>query len=72
MILHPSVHLEIARQRYIDLLAEAERERIAKALDHSSATGKVRRQRRRPGGALRPALESEIARHSDVEVGLEA
>ena len=31
MFLHPSIHLEIARQRQQDLLAEAERHRIAEA-----------------------------------------
>jgi hypothetical protein len=31
MFLHPSVHLELARQRHQDLLAAAERLRIVKA-----------------------------------------
>lgn len=30
MFLHPSVHLELARQRHQELLAAAERRRIAK------------------------------------------
>jgi hypothetical protein len=31
MVFHPSIHLEIARQRQHDLLASAERHRIAQA-----------------------------------------
>ncbi len=31
MVFHPSIHLEIARQRQQDLLSRAERDRIAKA-----------------------------------------
>jgi hypothetical protein len=40
MFLHPSIHLELARQRHQDLLAAAERRRIAKACeDHKAASG---------------------------------
>jgi hypothetical protein len=38
MLIHPDVHLEIARQRHHDLLAEASRRRLANGL---------RRRRRR-------------------------
>jgi hypothetical protein len=34
MILHPALHLEIARQRQQQLLAEAESYRIGKSCDH--------------------------------------
>jgi hypothetical protein len=40
MFLHPSVHLELARQRHQDLLAAAESRRIAKAAEkHKAALG---------------------------------
>ncbi|HEX9415359.1 MAG TPA: hypothetical protein VF895_01485 [Gaiellaceae bacterium] len=65
MVLHPSIHLEIARQRHQDLLAEAERHRIAKAVDHAAATPTARRRQ-----ASRPA--SKRNRPSlDVKTGLE-
>jgi hypothetical protein len=70
MVLHPSLHLEIARQRHRDLLAEAERLRIAKACAHAGATPTARPRQGLPS-ASRPASKPEIARHLDVEVGLE-
>ena len=68
MVLHPAVHLEIARQRHQDLLAAAERQRIAKAANRSEVTPAARRSRR-----LRGASPSGFgfASRSDVDVGLE-
>jgi len=41
MFLHPSDHLELARQRHQELLAAAKRRRIAKApADNESALGR--------------------------------
>jgi hypothetical protein len=70
MVLHPSIHLEIARQRHQDLLAEAERQRTAKAVDHAGVTPAARRPQR-PASASPSALNPGIAPHSDVDVGLE-
>jgi len=56
MFIHPQIHLEIARQRRQDLLANAERHRIAKVLDHES--------RRRSDN---PAPEREESRHPVIE-----
>ncbi len=70
MVLHPATHLEIARQRHRDLLAEAERQRIATAVAHAGATPAARRRRGR-ANASRPASEPEIVHHSNVEAGLE-
>jgi hypothetical protein len=67
--MHPSIHLEIARQRQKELLAEAERQRITNALDYTEATATVRRRQGRATD-FRPTPRS-IARHSDVEVGME-
>jgi hypothetical protein len=48
MSLHPSVHLELARQRHQDLLAAAERRRIAKApAGNGVAARAARRQTKR-------------------------
>jgi len=52
MFLHPSIHLELARQRHQDLLAAAERRRIAKASDGHTAALRSRAGRpsdSRPG-----------------------
>ena len=54
MVLHPYVHLEIARQRHEDLLARAERHRIARASGRAAAPPRVRR-RQGHAGASRPA-----------------
>lgn len=62
MVLHPSIHLEIARQRHQDLLAEAERHRTANALNHAGVTPARRRPRRRA---------SALPSASNPEVGLE-
>jgi hypothetical protein len=70
MLLHPAIHLEIARQRHQDLLAEAERQRIAKAQNHAGVTGAARRARRRTS-ALPSAFNPGSAPNSDVDVGLE-
>lgn len=70
MVLHPSIHLEIARRRHQDLLAEAERHRTAKALNHAGVTPAARRSQRR-ASASPPAFNPGIAPHSDVDVGLE-
>jgi hypothetical protein len=70
MVLHPAIHLEIARQRHNDLLAEAERQRIVRAVHLARATQTTGRQPRR-ASASRPAFKPEVAGHSDVEVGLE-
>jgi hypothetical protein len=55
MFIHPTVHLEIARQRHHDLLAEASRHRLANGLQ----------RRRRPAalqiGQLATRRETEIA-----------
>jgi hypothetical protein len=70
MVLHPAIHLEIARQRHRDLLAEAGRQRIAKAVAHAGATPAARRRRGR-ANASRPPSKPEIVHHSNVEAGLE-
>jgi hypothetical protein len=70
MVLHPAIHLEIAPQRHQDLLAEAERQRIAKAVAHAGATPAARRRRGR-ANASRLTSKPEIARRLDVETGLE-
>jgi hypothetical protein len=70
MVLHPTIHLEIVRQRHRDLLAAAESERIANAFDRAGARPAPWRRPRR-AGARDPHSKPEIARHSDVEVGLE-
>jgi hypothetical protein len=70
MVLHSPIHLEIARQRHHDLLAEAERQRTTKALNHAG----VIPARRRPqlwASALRSAFNLGNAPHSDVDVGFE-
>jgi len=67
MILHPSIHFEIARQRQQDLLARGERDRIAKAIGHMAAWPTLRRRQEEASASSKP----EIARHSEVEVGLE-
>lgn len=35
MFMHPQIHLEIARQRYQELLAKAERRALARAVDEA-------------------------------------
>ena len=52
MVLHPTIHLEIARQRQCELLAAAERQRIAEAIERVGAApagsaSRVERVRRR-------------------------
>jgi hypothetical protein len=71
MVLHPALHLEIARQRHQDLLAEAERQRTAKAVDHARVTAAAARRLRRRAGASPSASTPRTVPHSDVEVGLE-
>ena len=70
MVLHPSIQLELARQRHQDLLAGAERQRTAKALKHAGVTRAARRAQRR-ASALPSAFNPGSAPHSDVDVGLE-
>jgi hypothetical protein len=67
MILHPSIHFEIARRRQQDLLARAERDRIAKAIGHTAAWPTLRRRQGEASASSKP----EMARHPEVEVGLE-
>jgi hypothetical protein len=54
MFLHPSVHLELARQRHQDLLAAAERRRIAKASADRKAVRGLR-----AGKSNEPAVPGE-------------
>ena len=68
MVLHPDIHLQIARQRHQDLLAEAERQRIAKVADRTGVTPAARRAQRRTG-ASRSGFG--IASRSDLDVGLD-
>lgn len=70
MVLHPTIHLEIARQRHRDLLAAAESERSANAFDRAGARLAPWRRPRR-AGIGDPHSRPEIARHSGGEVGLE-
>lgn len=70
MVLHPSIHLEIARQRHQDLLAEAERQRTANAFGHARVTPAARRSQRRTSASL-SAFNPGVAPHSDRDVGLE-
>lgn len=70
MVLHPSIHLEIARQRHQDLLAEAERERTARALSQARVTPAARRAQRR-ASALPSVFNPGSVPHPDVDVGLE-
>lgn len=58
MFFHPSVHLELARHRHQDLLAAAERHRIAKAF----ADGKARRLMR-AGRASDPRADESWLRN---------
>jgi hypothetical protein len=67
MILHPSIHFEIARRRQQDLLARAERDRIAQAIGHTAAWPTLRRRQGEASASSKP----EMARHPEVEVGLE-
>jgi hypothetical protein len=69
MFLHPSIHLELARQRHQELLAAAERRRIAKASADDKAAGALRTGRSgnpRPGGSV--AAEASGGSRDAVEV----
>jgi hypothetical protein len=70
MFLHPSIHLELARRRRQDLLAAAERRRIAKApADDASALGRrVARpsDSRLDASRLRSLLAAAIANAIEV------
>jgi hypothetical protein len=70
MVLHPSIHLEIARQRHQDLLAEAERQRASNGFRRAGVTPAARRSQRR-ANASHSAFNSGLASHSDVDVGFE-
>jgi hypothetical protein len=70
MVLHPSLHLEMARQRYQDLLAEGERQRTAKAADHAGLATAAQRLRRR-ASASPSAFNPGAASRSEVDVGFE-
>jgi hypothetical protein len=65
MFIHPSIHLELARQRHQELLAAAERHRIAKASAHRKAVLGLRAGRpsdSRPGASwLRSLLAAAAA-----------
>jgi hypothetical protein len=65
MVLHPFIQLEIANQRHRELLAEAERRRIAST---ANAAAPAERRQWRGARTMRPALNPEIAR---PDVGLE-
>jgi len=57
MFIHPSIHLEISRQRQQAILGERERDRIAKVVLADSPPPKEAASRRRPSwarGARRP------------------
>jgi hypothetical protein len=59
MVLHPSIHFEIARLRQRDLVAEAEHRRIAAAFDDAPITS-TGRSRLRPASASRSAIEAGL------------
>ena len=71
MAVHPWIHLELGRVWHQDLLARAERDRITQAAGPAEATPAERR-RQRGANASRLAAKPEIARHFEVEPGLEA
>jgi hypothetical protein len=68
-MLHPAVHLEIARQRHQELLAEASRYRLARSCHNRAASWLPRRWQR----ALRrsPALQQGGRPSMDLEIGLD-
>jgi hypothetical protein len=76
MFLHPSVHLELARQRHQDLSAAAERHRIAKAFADRKARRQMRAgrtSRMRAGRASDPVADESWLRNlldgsTDAEV----
>jgi hypothetical protein len=68
MLFHPSLQLEIARERQQELLAEAGRYRLARSCDHSGAAWLARLPRRR--GKRSPVLQ-DGARPSADPVGSE-
>jgi hypothetical protein len=70
MVLHPSIHLELARQQHQDLHAEAERRRTANALRRAGVPRAARRWQRR-ASASPSAFNPAIAPPSDVDVGSE-
>jgi hypothetical protein len=70
MVVHPSIHLELARQRHQDLLAEAERQRAANGFRLTGVSPAARRSPRR-ANASPSAFNSGLVSHSDVDVGLE-
>jgi hypothetical protein len=70
MVSHPSVHLQIARQRHQDLLAEAERRRTAQPFRHAGVRPAPRRSQRRTS-ASPYALNPGVGPHSDGDIGLE-
>jgi hypothetical protein len=59
--MHPITRQEMARYRQVDMLREAQRERLGRELARAAKSGKTRRGifrlRRRQRSALRPALE---------------
>jgi hypothetical protein len=67
MIVHPTIHLEIARQRHQDALARAERRRIAKAFDRAESAPTLWRRLRERASASPPSSTPEIAPHLGVQ-----
>jgi hypothetical protein len=51
MLLHPTIHLELARERHRELLASAERRRTARAIAYPEVSLIAQR---RPRGAATP------------------
>jgi hypothetical protein len=68
MVLHPAIHLEIARQRHQDLLADAELQRITKHADRTEVTPAARRSHRRSGAS---PSGFGVATCLDLDAGLE-
>jgi len=66
------IHLQIARQRHREALAQAERLRIANACDPTGPTLTLWRRLRDRASAVWPPSKPEITRHPDVETGWEA
>jgi len=56
MLLHPTIDLELARERHRDLLASAERRRIARA-PRRPGVSPIARRRPRGAGTSQPAFE---------------
>jgi hypothetical protein len=68
--MYSAIHLELARQRQRDLLAEAERRRAANGFRNAGVTAAARRSQRQ-ASARQPHSTPDLSSHADVEVGFE-